>query len=255
MKTLDLTIPMIDIPPVGIEVPKFIPSKNRKLKFQNGQNFEYEIFKLVDEYDSILKTPTIPWDFSNPPGDLRYITISMMQTMMQHNGLGLAANQCGLKYRLFVMGAGQYCIGVTNPVILSSSGEEIGSEGCLSFPGLFLKVPRATEVNVKFLDFNGQEQIRRFDGLTARVFLHEYDHLMGIRYTDNVSKLHLERERRKMKSNLKKIRRAKAQAELQHKIEIKDKASQKPSFKQENIKKENSTFVLETPKSSLILEK
>jgi len=196
----------------------FFPSEKRRKIIGSDGSWEFEYFNLVNEFDPILQRPTQEWNFENPPGDLRYISISLIQTMVKNNGVGLAANQVGLPYSIFVMGAGQYANAIINPKIVKISGEEIGVEGCLTFPGLYLKIKRGTHIEVEFYDMNGVKQIKTFEGLTARIFLHEYDHLQGIVYTGLVSKFNLQKQREKVKSNLKRIRRAKEENDRKLKI-------------------------------------
>jgi peptide deformylase len=82
-------------------------------------------------------------------------------------------------------------------------------EGCLSFPGLYLKIRRSSKIRVKFNAIGGEEIEQEFDGLTATVIQHEVDHLNGICYTDLINDVVLQREKRKMKVNIKKMKRAK----------------------------------------------
>ena len=95
-----------------------------------------------------------------------------------------------------------------NPVITESGTETSDyKEGCLSFPGLYLKVSRPAHIKVRFQAVNGEFIEQEFDGLTATVIQHEVDHLNGICYTDLVSPITLDREKRKVKTNLKKMKR------------------------------------------------
>jgi peptide deformylase len=239
--------------------PKFVPGKNRKIKFVNGQNFEYEIFKIVDEYNPILSEPTIPWDFNNPPGDLRYIHMSMVQTMAKNGGVGLAANQCGLKYRTFVMGVAGYVVGVVNPEIISVDGQETSQEGCLSFPGVYLKIKRSTHIEVKYWDMNGVEQSKKFDGLTARIFLHEYDHLNGVTFKSHVNSIEYRKSKDKAKTNIRRMKRAREEAE--HKQSLLDRFQKLYSNKQSSVPvvnvlpdypKSNATIILPNAQKSNI---
>jgi peptide deformylase len=80
-----------------------------------------------------------------------------------------------------------------NPkVITVSPDSELGEEGCLSFPNMFLMVKRPEHVIVEFLDRNNNKHIIRLDGIDARCFLHELDHLNGVCFTEHVSKLKLQ---------------------------------------------------------------
>jgi len=128
------------------------------------------------------------------------IALDMIDLMTKESGLGLSANQVGLNAQIFVMKPilnkkyGQHTV-VMNPVIKGLSKEiEEGVEGCLSHPGLFLKVKRPISCIVEFdtLTDDLRDVIHveeKFDDIDARIFLHEYDHLHGIQYIDRVSKL------------------------------------------------------------------
>ena len=177
----------------------------KKIKIVEGNMYEYEIFDRVDSYSDILKTKLPLFDFSNPPIDPRYLAISLIETMVKYRGMGLAANQVGLSHRVFVMGAEKVGFACFNPEILSGTGIEVYEEGCVSFPGLFIKIPRLSSIQVRYADMNGVTKEERFDGLTARIFQHEMDHLDGILYTSKVSQLIVNRAKEKVKKNLKKI--------------------------------------------------
>jgi peptide deformylase len=194
------------------------PKEKRKTKQIAGGVLEFEYFKILDEYDPWLQRSAMSWDFPNPPGDLKYICVSMVETMAKNEGVGLAANQVGLPYAIFVMGGGGYANAIVNPKILVANGEELSQEGCLSYPGLFLKIKRANHIDVEFYDMNGKIQFRTFEGLTARIFLHEYDHLLGKVFTSLVSRFSLQRERDKRKTNLKRINKSKEINKRQQKI-------------------------------------
>jgi peptide deformylase len=135
--------------------------------------------------------------------------------MNKSSGLGISANQVGLNAQIFVMKAilnkqyGSPLI-VINPVIKGISNErEEGIEGCLSHPGLYLKVKRPLSCMVEFdtltSDLRSVIKVNaKFDDIDARVFLHEYDHLHGIQFINRVSKLKLklaEKRRNKKKDN------------------------------------------------------
>ena len=178
----------------------------KKIKFVDGKMYEYEIMDLVDPYSEVLKTLTPPFDFSNPPTDPKKLGVSLVETMVKHNGVGLAAPQVGLSYRVFVMGAEGVGFACFNPEILEEyHGYDRFDEGCLSFKGLFLPINRPERVKVRYQDWNGLVKEETFSGLTARIFQHERDHLDGIVFTTKVSKTVLERAKGKVKSNCKKL--------------------------------------------------
>ena len=178
---------------------------DKKIKLIDGQMYEYEIYDFVDAYDNILSQKIELFDFSNPPKPPRYLAVSLIETMAKKRGVGLAANQVGLPYRVFVMGMETVAFACFNPEVISTEGDETVLEGCLSFPGLYLKVNRPYGIQVRYTDMNGVTQEKRFDGLTARIFQHELDHLNGVRFTSLVSSTSLDIARRKVKKNLKKL--------------------------------------------------
>ena len=110
----------------------------------------------------------------------------MLDTMYDAMGVGLAAPQVGILKRIVVIDVGEGPIVLINPEILETSGEQTGDEGCLSVPGLAGQVTRPNYVKVKALDVNMEEQIYEGEGLLARAFCHEIDHLDGKMYTELV---------------------------------------------------------------------
>lgn len=120
------------------------------------------------------------FDFYNAPTDPIQLAKDLVETMLANKGAGLAANQVGLPYRAFVI-ASNPVIAVFNPYILEhSSTETVLEEGCLSFPGMFIKIKRPDGVKVRYTQPNGNVVTESYRGLTARIFLHEMDHLDGI---------------------------------------------------------------------------
>jgi peptide deformylase len=130
--------------------------------------------------------------------DPKLLEEQLVKLMWEHNGIGLAANQAGVETRVFAIMT-RNLSGVTepfavfNPKILAVSDEqESGEEGCLSFPGLFFQVKRPYHLVAEFFDRDKNQCIIRFDGVDARCFQHEYDHLNGVCFTSKVSKLKLD---------------------------------------------------------------
>ena len=110
----------------------------------------------------------------------------MIDTMYEAMGVGLAAPQVGILKRLVVIDVGEGPIVLINPEILETSGEQTGDEGCLSVPGKAGTVTRPNYVKVKALDENMEEVIYEGEGLLARAFCHEIDHLDGHLYVEKV---------------------------------------------------------------------
>jgi peptide deformylase len=135
---------------------------------------------------------------------LRKLVSDMFETMYASRGVGLAAPQIGVSKRLFVMdcSGGQdpdARVALVNPVVLRVEGEQIGDEGCLSFPGIFFPVKRSLRAVVRAQDLSGDEF--EFDGieLEARCMLHETDHCDGVVFLDRTTPLKRELVRRKIK--------------------------------------------------------
>ena len=110
----------------------------------------------------------------------------MFDTMYESGGVGLAAPQVGILKHIVVIDIGEGPILLINPEILETEGEQTGEEGCLSVPGKSGVVTRPNYVKVKALDENMEEQILEGEGLLARAFCHEIDHLSGKLYVDLV---------------------------------------------------------------------
>lgn len=134
----------------------------------------------------------------------------LAETMLSHNGLGLAAPQIGVNARAFVMRSEQI-IGVFNPRIVDRSTETIVlEEGCLSYPNLFVKIRRPKKIRARYTLPDGETVTRVFDGMTARVFQHETDHLNGLLFTRLAGSIRLESAKKKAKK-LNRIKRRIAQ--------------------------------------------
>ena len=129
----------------------------------------------------------------------------MKMTMKLYSGLGLSANQCGVAERIFVIGTEEFQLVCINPKVNSQGPMVKDKEGCLSFPGLFLNVDRPQWIEVEFTDEFGDVKEARLDGLSARCFLHELDHLDGVRYTSHVKPLALKMARQRASKLVKKI--------------------------------------------------
>lgn len=112
----------------------------------------------------------------------------MYDTLVKADGAGLAAVQVGVLRRIFIVIAGESAkdgvIEFINPEIISSSGEQDGTEGCLSVPNKWGEVKRPYKLTIKFQDRYGKPQKLKAEGFLARAICHEYDHLDGVVYID-----------------------------------------------------------------------
>ena len=134
--------------------------------------------------DSVLTKKSRTVDKMTPR--IGELITDMLDTMYDAMGVGLAAPQVGILKRIVVIDVGEGPIVLINPEILETSGEPTGDEGCLSVPGMAGQVTRPNYVKVKALDVNMDEQIYEGEGLLARAFCHEIDHLDGKMYTELV---------------------------------------------------------------------
>lgn len=117
--------------------------------------------------------------------EIRELIKKMIETMKKNNGMGLAAPQVGVAQRIIVVATEKEAKGFINPRILKKSKEKVViTEGCLSFPNLFLKIKRPREIEIEALDNNGRKI--KVGGLLARVLQHEIDHLDGILFIDRI---------------------------------------------------------------------
>ena len=158
------------------------------------------MLKLHKEDDPVLKQKAENWDFENHV-NAAVIEREMLELMRASNAIGLAGNQVGLLRRVFVMKLSDGReMGFFNPTILVGDNDlEEGEEGCLSFPNLWLKIKRSPSITAMYLDNTGKRCIIELEGLDARCFQHELDHLDGITFTEYVSDLKLQMARKKQR--------------------------------------------------------
>jgi peptide deformylase len=160
-----------------------------------------KILPLIIAPDAFLKKISKPVEAVDD--DLREFMKNMVATMYKENGIGLASVQVGVLKRVLVMDVDyeiddhhgahvtnsnpQYFI---NPEIIEfSKNNSSFNEGCLSFPGARAEVIRPESIKLKYLDFNGEKQVKEFDGISATCLQHEIDHLNGITFVDKISPL------------------------------------------------------------------
>ena len=144
--------------------------------------------------------------------ELNQFIDDMLETMYEHEGIGLAAPQVGVLSRVITIdieGDKKNQVVLINPEILESEGETGIEEGCLSIPGHRALVPRKEKVKVKALNRQGEEVIYDADGLFAICIQHEIDHLNGVLFVDHISALKRQRIKEKMQKLKKQIARAK----------------------------------------------
>lgn len=117
---------------------------------------------------------------------IQTLASDMLETMYDACGVGLAAPQVGILRRIVVIDIGDGPLIMINPVILETSGEQTGDEGCLSLPGKAGQVTRPNYVKAKYYDLDMNEVVVEGEELLARAICHELDHLDGHMYTEKV---------------------------------------------------------------------
>ena len=157
--------------------------------------------------------------------DLTNLLENMWETMYNASGVGLAAPQIGLSIRVFIVDTHPFFEDETdqsnpikevfiNPCIIEESGEILDfNEGCLSIPNLREDVSRKSIIKIQYFDSNFNKQEKVFDGISARVIQHEYDHIEGILFTDHLNPL----KRRLLKRKLNEISKGKVDVDYKMK--------------------------------------
>lgn len=156
-----------------------------------------------------LKEPPKQLDIEKE--DLKALKFELLQAMQKFGGVGLSANQVGIDKAYFVIGDGEpegMQKAFFNPLLIAvSDDEEVMREGCLSFPGLWLMVNRPKQCTILYHNSDGEETQETYEGIGARVILHEYDHMVGQNFTQRVSKFKLERAFKALEKKIKKYQR------------------------------------------------
>ena len=166
------------------------------------------VLKIVNCMDSVLRKKCLKVE--NIDAALVALADDMIETMYAASGLGLAANQVGVSSDFFVIDVGiekekRDPVIIINPVITASEDKIMAEEGCLSIPEVFAEVKRSQRVEVKGYDLKGNELRYEAEGFLARAFQHEMDHLNGVLFWDNLSKVKRDILQRKFKKKLKAI--------------------------------------------------
>ena len=147
---------------------------------------------LVSITDPILKEPLAP---CSADLDRKALQTKLNNAMVHYQGIGLSANQIGVKERAFMMYSDikkKEAITCFDPMITEYHLEKIiMDEGCLTWPGMWLKVERSEGIRCIYYDVDGELVQVEMHGLESRIFQHEYDHMEGTNFTERVSKLKL----------------------------------------------------------------
>lgn len=164
--------------------------------------------KLIKENNPILKRVMPDFNFDDPIMDPTELVTELHKVRKLDGGIGLAAPQIGVETRVVVIGMGglqsegveDFAKAFFNPEITEfSKTQEYMIEGCLSFPGLFVKVKRPTEITFTYEDEDGTKFYDHLSGITARIVQHEIDHLDGITFDTKANRIHLQKAKKDRK--------------------------------------------------------
>ena len=164
------------------------------------------IYPIVKYGQKVLESPAEPITVFD--GDLAKLADDMFETMYAAHGVGLAAPQIGIGKRLCVIDISsgedpEAKLVLANPVIIHAEGKQRQDEGCLSLPDFRAETPRPARVTVRAQDVHGKEFTMTGEGLLARAFCHETDHLNGVLFIHHLSMLKRDSIRRKVKKLMK----------------------------------------------------
>ena len=163
---------------------------------------------LVDQYDPILRQKCESFNFDEPVMDPYELSNELQKIRAEGGGIGLAAPQVGINTQVLVIGMGNfqtegaedYNQVFFNPNIISMGDEKTYMvEGCLSYPGLFVKVKRPKSMVMEWWTEEDTRCEETFDGITSRILQHEVDHLNGITFIKRAERYHLEKARKDLK--------------------------------------------------------
>ena len=164
--------------------------------------------KLVDQNDPILRQKCEPFNFDEPGMDPYELSNELQKIRAEGGGIGLAAPQVGINTQLLVIGMGNvetegtedYNQVFFNPNIISMGDEKSYMvEGCLSYPDLFVKVKRPTDIVMEWWTEEDTRCEEKFSGMTSRILQHEVDHLNGITFIKRAGRYHVEKAKKDLK--------------------------------------------------------
>ena len=165
------------------------------------------IKNLVHDQDPILYNKVEVIDLSNPQIDLEEIDNILIKNMNYYEGVGLSANQIGIPYKVFSLLHEGKPLTMFNPKILEVSSDYVQDlEGCLTYPGLYVKIMRPKTIVVSYYDKEKNNFQGYFSDLSSRIIQHEMDHMQGKVFYDSASNFNLNQAKKKRKITLRKMK-------------------------------------------------
>lgn len=166
--------------------------------------------ELLPENSPELHEPSTPWDF-NTDGSPVELVAALKDIMYRECAVGIAAPQCGVKKNIFLIYepfTGKEIAAINPKIVSLSPDKNVEIEGCLSYPDLFMKVTRNNSCVVEYQNVDGETIQEELTNFQARVFLHEFDHLLGVTFDERVPELTFKMAKDKRKKLIQKAKRA-----------------------------------------------
>lgn len=152
---------------------------------------------IVRGFKDVLTKPSQAFDFKNPPFDPIEFSKQLGEAMLDNGGVGISACQIDVPYSIFALRSVPMIV-CFNPKIVDYSGSITPlEEGCLSFPGISLKIKRHDRIRLRYQEPNGEMQLKTFEGYTAHVIQHETDHCNGVLFFQRANRFHRDRANRR----------------------------------------------------------
>jgi peptide deformylase len=168
------------------------------------ENFKVEPYKIV--LSNYIKDGVDAFDFSSVEYTPEEIACRLIETCTTHKVFGLAANQCGIPLKVFVVGCDDDFVAFFNPEIISISNDIVlNFETDASNPGLMLNIKRAKHVSIQYQDYTGETKLLNCTGITAALIQQNMDRLNNIDFKSKVSQLQLDRSNKALSKKLKKF--------------------------------------------------
>lgn len=168
-------------------------------------NPDAKVLTLIDKKDPSLYEESENYMFIDSDIDIKQLILDLTETMRYYGGIGISAIQCGVPVKLFLVETGedQPKVFINAKIVDVSEGTAEMDEGCLSYPGMVVKVKRPKAVRIRYTDENGNTETNKYGGMTARIVQHEYAHTMGETIKTAVSRLRWEQalHRKKKRNN------------------------------------------------------
>ena len=161
---------------------------------------------FLGHQNDMLRQVIPEFEFNSPSTDPVKLSHLLINAMKDNNGIGLAANQLGINVRAFVMYSEPPIVAFNPKITYYNDEEVVMDEGCLSYPGVTIKVKRPRFIRVRFQDPYGNIVVKKFDGMASRVFQHELDHLDGVEYFKRANRIHKERFQKNWKKVIRTVK-------------------------------------------------